>query len=180
MSQTVTTDPPRLTPHEEWRLIVRLVASASFRVAALVYLPTEVHWGLRPEDPCEVIEVSLDFFPRDWSASDHVVLNFGWQRVSVSDPELKADSKPHTTLVLPPTASTGQVIPVCEVRRHSIKLAVLAFADNDAQSRRGDRWRIDPQLAEALPPELRELASGRQSGITKRENGLDPGGAGGS
>lgn len=166
----MTTDPPRLTPHEEWRLVVSLAAEVPFRVAVLMYLPSHIQWGLRPEDGSEIVEVPLDFFPHDCSTSDQVQVNFGWQRITVTDPEVKADPRPHATVVLPATATTGRCIPV-GLRRHAITLALLAIAHSDTQARRRDRWRLRPELAGALSPELRALASGRQSGITQRETG---------
>lgn len=177
LPKTVTTDPPRLTPHEEWRLAVRLVAAAPFRLAVLMYLPTHIRWGLRPEDPSEFVEVPLDFFPQDWATSERVQVNFGWQSITVTDPELKADPRPHASVVLPASATTAQVIPVCEVRRHAITLAVLAIAHQDTEGRRLARWRLRPHLASALPPDLCELASGRQSGTAQRETGPEPGDA---
>ncbi len=167
----MTTDPPRLTPHEEWRLVVSLAAEAPFRVAVLMYLPSHIQWGLRREDASELVEVPLDFFPHDCSTSDQVQINFGWSRMTVTDPEVKAAPRPHTSVVLPVAATTGRVIPVCEVRRHAITLAVFAIAHPDTQARRHGRWRLRPRLVGGLPAELRALASGRQSGITQRETG---------
>jgi hypothetical protein len=62
-SKTVTTDPPRFAPHEEWRLEVRLVADAPFRRVALMYRSDRLEWGLS-EDPASAhAEASLHFFP---------------------------------------------------------------------------------------------------------------------
>jgi hypothetical protein len=174
-SKTVTTDPPRLTPHDEWALTVRLAAKSPFRVAVMLDLPSRVHWGLRPDEPSEVAEIRLNFFPHGWSTSDRVQINFGWQRVTVTDPELKADPRPHADVTLPANAKTGEVIPICEVRKHGITLAVLALAQQDTEARRQDRWRLHPQLAEALPSDLAVLATGRQHGVSKRPSRDAPG-----
>jgi hypothetical protein len=171
--KTVTTDPPRLTPHEEWRLLVRVTAPIPVRVAVVMELPTELQWGLRPEAASEVIQIPLAFFPHDWSTSDRIHINFGWRRITVTDPELKADPRQHAEVVLPDTASTGQVIPVCEIRRHAITVALVAMAHQDTEARRLDRWRVLPDLGDALPAELGVLASGRQSGVVRRGRDTD-------
>jgi hypothetical protein len=163
-SKTVTTDPPKLIPHEEWRLVIRLAGRSPFRLAVLMEHQGHVHWGLRPDAPSEAIEVHAHFFPHDWSHHDRVQVNFGWQRLTVADEQLKVDPRPWASLLLPASGATGQVIPVCEVRKHGIKLAVLPLAQQDTEDRRQDRWRLRPPVAEGLPPELRALASGRQHG----------------
>jgi len=169
--KTVTTDPPRLTPHEEWRLLIRVAAPTPFRVAVLMCLPTEVQWGLWPEAASELIEIPLDFFPHDWSTSDRVHVNFGWRRITVTDPDLKSDPRRFADVVLPETATTGQMIPVCEIPQHAIEVALVAFAKQDTEARRLDRWRLPPQLVDALPTDLAMLAGGRQSGIARRDSG---------
>lgn len=169
--KTVTTDPPRLTPHDEWRLLVRVAVSIPVRVAVLMRLPTEVQWGLRPEAASELIEIPLDFFPHDWSTSDRIQINFGWRRITVTDPDLKADPRRFTDVVLPDTATTGQVIPVCQISRHAIEVALVALARQDTEARRLDRWRLRPKLVDALSPDLAVLASGGQSGVARRESG---------
>ena len=63
LPKIVTTDPPRLTPHEEWRLQVRVAASIPFRVAVLMCLPDEVQWGLRPEAASNATEISARLLP---------------------------------------------------------------------------------------------------------------------
>ena len=172
--KTVTTDPPRLTPHEEWRLLVRVAASTLFRVAVVMCLPTEVHWGLRPEAASERIEIPLDFFPHDWSTSDRVQINFGWRRITVTDPNLKADPRRFADILLPDTATTGQMIPVCQISQHAVGVALVALAQEDTEARRLDRWRVRPDLTNALPSGLAALTSGRQSGTVPRRK--SPGG----
>ena len=166
--KTVTTDPPRLTPHEEWRLLIRVAASIPFRIAVVMRLPTEVQWGLRPEAASQLVEIPLDFFPHDWSISDRVQINFGWRRITVSDADLKADPRRFADVVLPDNATTGQMIPVCQISRHAIEVALVALAQQDTETRRVDRWRLRPQLVDALRPDLMMLASGRQSGVARR------------
>lgn len=51
LSKTVTTDPPKLTPHEEWRLSITLVAQVAIRAAVMLYIGGEVSWGLWHEEP---------------------------------------------------------------------------------------------------------------------------------
>lgn len=130
----------------------------------LLYLPTLIQWGLRPDGPSSSVAVSLDFFPFDWATSDDVQLNFGWQRVGVTDADLKEDPPAATELILPKHGTTGQVIPVAALRKHDIQMALFPLAQEDVESRRQDRWRLRPGLVESLPPGLAPLASGPQNG----------------
>ena len=84
---------------------------------------------------------------------------------------MKTDPRRFADIVLPDTATTGQLIPVCRISQHAIEVALVALALQDTEARRLDRWRLRPQLVEALPPDLAMLASGRQSGVTQRESG---------
>jgi hypothetical protein len=165
MSKTVTTDPPRLTPHDEWRLVVRLQGAAAFRLAALVCSPERTSWGLKPGHGTIESEEAVHFFPHSWSTSNAVQVNFGWRRLAVVDHDLKSDPRPHVTVVAPEAASTGEVIRVCEVPRHGITVAALALSVQDTENRRLERWRVRPALADVLPEGLDALASGHQSGI---------------
>jgi hypothetical protein len=121
--------------------------------------------GLRREAASDVAEISLHFFPYHRTPDDRVQISFGLRRVTVTDPELKADPRPQANLLLPAVATTGQVIPVCEVRRHHVRVGVFAIADRDTERRRLGRWGVKPQLANALPADLAPLVSGRQSGV---------------
>jgi hypothetical protein len=169
VGKTVTTDPPRLTPHEEWSLRAELTARVPIRVAALMYLPTEVEWGLRPEHASDHAEIWLSFFSEAWSTSDRVQINFAWRRITVTDPDLKADPRPFANVVVPRSATTGEVVPICVISKHAITVAVFALAEQDTERRRMDRWRVRRRLADSLPGELIGLASGDQSGRTPRE-----------
>ena len=71
--------------------------------------------------------------------------------------------------MLPDTATTGQMIPVCKISQHAIEVALIALAQQDTEARQLDRWRLRPQLVDSLPPDLAMLASGRQSGVARRE-----------
>lgn len=75
--------------------------------------------------------------------------------------------------MLPDIAATGQVIPVCEIRRHAITIVLVAIAHRHVEARRLDRWRVRPDLVDELPVDLAMLASGRQSGSIARERGQD-------
>jgi len=86
---------------------------------------------------------------------------------------LKADPRPQTDVVLPDIATTGQLIPVCEIRRHAITIARVAVGHQHGEARRLDRWRVRPDLIDELPVDLAMLASGRQSGSIARERGQD-------
>jgi hypothetical protein len=171
MGKTVTTDPPRLTPHEEWRLAVRLRAEWPFRLAVLVCSPSVASWGLKPGHGAVETEDAVHFFPHGWSTSDAVQVNFGWRRIAVVDRDLKADPRPHVRVIAPEMAATGEVVPVCEVSRHGIVVSAMALALQDTENQRGHRWRVRPKLASAIPDGLDVLASGRQSGDIDSDDG---------
>ena len=166
VSKTVTTDPPRLTPHDEWSLVVVLRADAPFRLVSLHRSPRELYWRLRPGAPSTEIDARVLFVPRDWSKSDLVHVD----RWLVSDEAMKLDPRAHVIVAAPKTATTGDVIPLCEVPRHRIEVAALALAAEDTEDRREHRWRVRPRLAHELPNGLEQLASGHQS-RTLRLNG---------
>ena len=159
MSKTVTTDPPKLTPR-------RGMASTGWDALGrhspwgFIYRPTHVHWALRPEDPSDHIEVSLDFFPYACS-TDATQVNFGWERFAVNDEDLKAEPKTTHNLLLPSNGTTGRFIDICELPRHSTRFAIIAVAEEDGENRRQERWRLRPDLAAGLPPELVAITSGR-------------------
>ena len=58
----------------------------------------------------------------------------------------------------------GEVVRIASVPAHAIKLLVFPVAAADTETRRHDRWRVRPSLADALPAELSGLASGHQTG----------------
>jgi len=52
-----------------------------------------------------------DFFPYDWASSDDVQINFGLQRIAVSDAALKSDPRGLVNVtVVPQAAETGEVL----------------------------------------------------------------------
>jgi hypothetical protein len=71
-SKTVTTDPPGLIPHEEWRLVVRVKAAAVLRVAVILRHRDCVEWGLSEEEPAEAFETPVHFSPYECSTSSYV------------------------------------------------------------------------------------------------------------
>jgi hypothetical protein len=107
ISKTVTTDPPKLMPHEEWRLSLDIEAAAPIYAAVLWYLDDAVSWGLWQYEPSERIQLPLHFFAHDWRTSDEMHLSFGWRRVTLTDARLKADPPHQTTVLAPPRGATG-------------------------------------------------------------------------
>jgi hypothetical protein len=162
--KVVTTDPPRYVPHSEWSIDVGLAAAAPVRLAVVVQGPGFLRWGLRPEEPSSALNLRASFFPHDWSASDDVQINLSWQRVTVTDPDLKADPRPFVGVTLPSEAFTGDLTPIAIVEKHGLELSWIAFAEGDTERRRHDRWRVRPDLTAALPEPLRGLTSGHQTG----------------
>lgn len=164
VSKTVTTDAPRYVPHLEWRVEVNVLAPTPVRSVVVLRTPESWSWGLVDADPATDVRLRVDFFPRAWSASDVVHVQFGWQRAAVEDPSPKADPRAAVHLTFPKTANTGELVPVAELPEHRLDLAMLVIVDADTEHRRIGRWRVKPQLVDDLPPELAALARGHQHG----------------
>lgn len=167
ISTTVTTDPPRLTPHDEWSLVVRVETAAPVRAVVLLYADGEMSWGLSASGAQEQLDIPLKFHPSNWRTSDEVGLHFGWRRLSVVDPGLKIDPRGQSNSITETDAATGQIIPVCELRNHPVTAALFVLAGDDTEQRRNDRWRVRPELTESLPTELSVLTTGQQSGTER-------------
>ena len=63
------------------------------------------------------------------------------------------------------TVYTGEVSVLAYLPAHDLAAAVLLLATADTETRRNRRWRVRPERAQHLPPELAVLGSGRQSGL---------------
>ncbi len=90
-SKTVTTDPPRYIPHDEWRLTVQLAAESSFRLAHILKHRQQLSWGLNRKVAAPRFTFAANFFPHDWKTSDRVQVSSGFRRVTVTDRALKED-----------------------------------------------------------------------------------------
>jgi hypothetical protein len=167
-SKTVTTDAPRYIPHLEWSLVFSLAAAEPIRLAVFIEDSREVSWGVVNRDAATKAQAEVKFFPYDWSRSDAVQVNFEWQRRRVADALLKSDPRQKVATVAPRKAETGDVIPLVALPSHDLTLALVAFAESDTQRRREGRWRLKPELGEALEPYGAVLASGHQNGVIKR------------
>jgi len=163
--KTVAIDPPRLTKHLEWGLRVDLATQVPVRRVGLMYLRGALSWSLWRSDPTEQWSESVGFVPWNWATSDGVGVLYAGFRRWVADRELKEDPRPLVSVTLPPLAATGEIIPLCEIPRYDIVLAVLALAESDTQRRRHHRWRLRPALAECVPTEFAVLAEGHQTGL---------------
>jgi hypothetical protein len=162
--KVVTTDPPRYIPHSEWELDIFLSADAPMRAAVVLISAGHIQWGLEPHVPASELKVRARFAPYSWKTSDEVQVGIGWQRLAVTDPDLKQDPRQVVEIIVPPRAATGSVVPVAALATHALQLSVFPVAERDTEPRRMDRWRVRPSLAHALPGELRELSSGHQTG----------------
>ena len=167
LSKTVTTDPPRYTPHTEWALALTLAAPTPIQVAVFLRHGRDTAWGLRPGPASAEVELRGDFFPLDWTRADDVQVNFGWQRITVTDSELKSDPRERVVVTAPAAVETGEVFAVAEVPAHGIILEALPIVEVDTEHRRQDRWRIKPEFSASLPEQLLPLTSGRQSGVSR-------------
>jgi hypothetical protein len=166
-SKTVTTDPPRYTPHTERGFALTLAGSAPMQVAVFLRHGQDMAWGLRPGSAATEVELRADFFPYDWARSDDVQVNFGWQRIEVTDPALKSDPRERVLVLAPPAVETGEIFAVAEIPAHGIVLEALAIVEVDTERRRQDRWRIKPEFSTSLPAQLVPLTSGSQSGVSR-------------
>jgi hypothetical protein len=166
--KTVTTDPPRYTPHTEWSLVIGLRTSTRIHAAVFLSYGQETFWELHPSPAARAIELTVSFFPHDWMQSDEVQIAFGGPRINVTDRGLKHDPPKIVVVRTPREPETGVMVAVAEVPAHGILLEVLALVELDIEPRRQDRWRVKPELRTGLPDRLAPLASGRQSGVTRR------------
>ncbi len=163
-SKTVTTDPPRLTPHLEWDLAITLTADEPLRLAVIIEAPQRIDWGLVHSTPATTVKATATFAPHDWSNSESVQVRFEWQRVNVTDSLLKNDPRQAVTVVAPPTAETASRIPVATMLSHALTLALVPLAERDTEHRHEGRWRLKPALADAVEWNGAVLASGHQAG----------------
>jgi hypothetical protein len=163
-SRTVTTDPPRYTPHLEWSLEVALSSTQEFRPAAFVQHGEEYWWGLGTHGAGTQAELSIKFLPHNWRSSDDVQVNLEGLRFNVHDPLLKSDPQKVVSVIIPAEVSIGELIPIAELRQHNLSLLIMAIALVDTEARRLDRWRMLPRIASVLPEPIRGLGSGRQTG----------------
>jgi hypothetical protein len=164
-----TTDPPRYVPFTVWSLRFELSCEVPIRVAHLFTLDGTVCWGMCDGDEIErSISLGARFHPTDWLRSDEVHLTFAsGYGAYVTDPALKADPRPLVE-VANLQAATGEVTELAAMPRHGIALAAIAFARDDTETRRLQRWRVRPRLKPQLPEHLHGLVSGRQSGEITR------------
>jgi hypothetical protein len=170
-SRTVTTDPPRYTPHLEWSLEVALSSTQEFRTVAFVQHGEEYWWGLRTAGAGTQAELSIKFFPHNWQSSDDVQVNVEGHRFTVDDPLLKADPRKVVSVIIPAEANIGELIRIADLREHDLSFLILAIAGADTEARRLNRWRMLPRLASGLPEPIRGLGSGRQTGHSRPRQG---------
>jgi hypothetical protein len=160
----VTTDPPRLVPHTEWRLDLKIVSAILIRTAVVFQRGRDVAWGLPSDQARQEAGLCVSFTPADWQNSDRVTIGLGWRITLVEDVALKEDPRRSVDVLAPETATTGAVITVARIPRHDITLSVLPLDVLDVEARRESRWRVRPDLRDSLPTYLADMASGRQSG----------------
>ena len=155
-----TTDPPRYTHYTAWLLVFTISCDTPIRIATVVTRGAEVRWGLVRETAASH---ELSAFFSGAPSADRAGVHFGNFGFAVLDAEMKADPKVMVELG-DVRGSTGDVLNLATIPRHKIALQLMAFAPEDTQNRRMQKWRVRPRLAEALPPPLRGMASGFQGG----------------
>lgn len=170
-SKTVTTNASKLTPHEEWELVIEVAAESPIRLVQALYTESSVSWGLVGGRSTHSIEVRMRFSPMSWRTSDDVQIGIGGLRVTVTDRALMLNPSKLVSVLLPETAQTGLLVPVCEIPAHRVRTAILPVVTQDTGTRRLGKWRILPKFVDDLPPELLQVISGKQSGMTPIEAG---------
>ena len=155
-----TTDPPRYTPYTAWSLMFSVVCETPIRIATVVTCDNLARWGLVRETAASH-EVSAFFSGAP--CADRAGIHFGNFGLAVLDAEMKADPKNLVDLHAS-QGSTGELLTLATISRYRIALQLIAFAPEDTQNRRLQKWRVRPRLADSLPPHLRAMTSGFQSG----------------
>jgi hypothetical protein len=159
-----TTDPPRYVPFDVWSLVIKLACAEPIRVVRLLTVGRELRWGMDggPERST-VRTLRVRFHPNDWLHSNQVHMSFEQAAVSIDDADLKADPRKHVE-IRTGDAVTGESTLVATLPRLGVSFSVIAFAHDDTETRRLERWRVHPRFKDQLPRQLRDLASGHQSG----------------
>jgi hypothetical protein len=161
-----TTDPPRYTAFTVWSLNFKFSCALPIRLAHVLSVDGEHRWGLVDygSERDTVRSLGARFQPTDWLRSDEVHLSFGDDGLYAVDADLKRD--PRSSVHLGPfeNTQTGTLVPLATVPRQAITLGAIAFAHDDTEDRRGDRWRVKPAVD--LPPHLLGLASGKRAGTS--------------
>ena len=158
-----TTDPPRLTPRTTWRLEVRLVCATVIRVVTLLSDGGNIAWGLHSSRPQQEVTLAATFQP-DGSEAGRTRITFEYATATHDDESLTFDPRGAVAVVAPETTTTGQIVDLAKVGEDSIGLSVLMLDVFDCEDRRMDRWRVRPELHDALPPFLADATSGRRHG----------------
>jgi hypothetical protein len=164
---------PKLAPHEEWELVVEVAAESPIRLVQALYTESSVWWGLVGGRSPNSIEVRMRFSPMPWRTSDDVQIGMGGLRVTVTDRALMLNPSKLVSVLLPETSQTGHLVDVCEIPAHRVRTAILPVVTQDTGTRRLGKWRILPKFVDVLPPELRQVISGKQYGMTSIEVGDD-------
>jgi hypothetical protein len=168
-TKVVTTDPPKLIPHDEFSLNVELRADEPFRVVSLSSRGNWLGWNMGRTQPSTVINHRINFMPYSWKTNDAVTVSHGFLRAGVNDAELKRDPRPLTLTPVPRLFESGQQITICEIPRHDVHLSIIVIAGEDTERRRGDRWRVRPRSWDGLPTEIQGLVGGRMNGHVTRQ-----------
>jgi hypothetical protein len=166
-TKVVTTDPPKLIPHDEYFLIVELRAEEPFRVVSLSSCGDWLGWDMSRAEPSTIIEHRINFLPYSWTMNDAVTVSHASLRAGVVDAELKRDPRPLTLTPAPSVVESGEEITICEIPRHAVRLSILVIATEDTERRRASRWRVRPQCWDGLPTEIPGLVGGRMNGHSR-------------
>ena len=148
----VTTDPPRLVAHTEWRLEYRVVAATLIRAIHLRQCGSTLSWTIPHGEGRQELAFETTFGPRD--LGDAVAD----ERTPPIDPREVVE------VVAPGAATTGVVVPLAAIPAAETTISAFVLDEIDVEVRREDRWRVSPALREALPDHLKELTSGRRRG----------------
>ena len=172
VAKTVTTDPPKYLPHEEWTLEWTICAGVPVLVIPCLDDGDCRHWARGSRSTAKAsVTLSLKFMPHDWRNSNAV-------RVVLSSPEaapqtdrddvaLKADPRPLVRRGGDEAGrfSTGQLISLAEIAaRPPLVARALMVCASDTESARNGRWRFKGRLGLTATSDLPFLAGGLQCG----------------
>lgn len=160
----VTTRPPVYVPHEEWDLFVTVRTTAPLRLAGILRYPGGFEWHLHDDLVTDSGEQRLYIRPHDWEGSEDMWVSWFFGQTCFPDEALKHDPRGAVKVLVPPRAMTSDLVPVAELPNQKLSFELIAFAVEDTQKRRMDRWRVRPALVHALSPDLVPLTSGRRWG----------------
>ena len=175
VTKTVTTDPPKYIPHQEFSWRCSLSSEDRFYGVLLFCYQNIIEFQkFYTEDSRLNLETRLSFSPHDWKNSNLVQISFyqnissagGGRCINIKDKILKEDPKSLVTIHIPKESiiHTGNLIHLATVRSvMEINAKLLLIDQADTESTHG-RWRLKNIFREKLSASQKFLQKGRLVG----------------